>query len=331
MPIALAQIPEVVRAIALACLVIAAAGAACSEHLPAAVLPSDDGGSGEDAGPLESTPPAIVPPAKRVNASSSPVVFDALRGGVWTANGDVGTVSYVDPDTRTLVQEIPVGGDVTSVGLSPDGAWIAAVDRAGGTLTLIDAESRVVRRTIPLGSHPRACVWDPANPRWVYAVVEDDGTMDVVDRTLGEIAATIPVGRLPSGLAVSATQTDVFVTHRIDGDVTVVDLGTRTVGADVALADEPFTADTVPNGKPLGFESLAITADGRRAWIPHELLAPTHPIVFDETLFPAISVIDVVERAEVQTNPNSQNIDGRKNLFDAIELFGPDGQPEVFS
>ena len=325
------------RAIAFACLAavcvgLGAVGAACNEHFPAAVLPPDDAGPSE-SGPLEPSPPAIIPPAKRVNASSSPVVFDALRGGVWTANGDVGTVSYLDVDTgaRGLVQEIPIGTNITSVALSPDGAWVAAVDRAGGSVTLVDAESRIARRTIPLGSHPRACVWDPANPRWLYVVVEDDATMDVVDRTLGQIADTVPVGRLPSGLAVSATQTEVFVTHRIDGDVTVVNLGTRTVGADISLADEPFTADTVPNGKPLGFESLAITADGRRAWIPHELLAPTHPIVFDETLFPAISVIDVVEQVEIQTNPNSANIDGRKNLFDAIDIVGPDGQPDVFS
>lgn len=331
----LAQIPTVLRTLAFACLAavsvaVAAAGAACSEQFPAAVLPADDGGVPE-GGPLESSPPAIIPPALRVNASSSPVVFDALRGGVWTANGDVGTVSYVDPDTRTLVQELPVGTDITSVALSPDGAWIAAVDRAGNSVSLIDAEARVIRRTIPLGSHPRACVWDPANPRWVYVVVEDDGTMDVVDRTLGQLVDTIPVGRLPSGLAVSATQTQVYVTHRIDGDVTVVDLGTRTVGIDIPLADEPFTADLVPNGMPLGFESLAVTSDGRRAWIPHELLAPTHPLVFDETLFPAISVIDLVEQVEVQTDPNSANIDGRKNLFDAINIIGPDGQPDVFS
>jgi DNA-binding beta-propeller fold protein YncE len=326
------------RAIAFACLgaacvALAAVGAACSQRFPSAVLPPDDAGPTEDGGPLEPSPPAIIAPGKRVNASSSPVVFDALRGGVWTANGDVGTVSYVDPDTRALVQEIPVGTDITSVALSPDGAWLAAVDRAGGSVTLLDAEARVVRRTIPLGSHPRSCVWDPANPRWLYVVVEDDGTLDVVDRTLGQIADTIPVGRLPSGLAVSATQTEVYVTHRIDGDVTVVDLGTRTVGAHVALANEPFTADTVPNGMPLGFESLALTPDGRRAWIPHELLAPTQPIVFNETLFPAISVIDLDAQAEVQTNPNAIGgaIDGRKNLFDAINIPGPDGQPDVFS
>jgi predicted CXXCH cytochrome family protein len=273
----------------------------------------------------------MVPAAQRVNASSSPVVFDPLRGGVWTANGDVGTISYVDPDKRTLVQEVAVGTDVRSIALSPDYAWIAAVDRAGGSVALVDAESRTVRRTIPLGSHPRACVWDAADPRWLYVAVEDDGTVAVVDRTQGQVVVTISVGRIPAGLAVAASRQELYVTHRIDADMTVVDLAQRTVAADVGLADEPFSAFLTPNGKPFGFESLAVTPNGQRTWIPHELLAPTHPFVFDETLFPAISVVDLVERTEVQTNPGSAAIDGRKNLFGAINLFGPDGQPDVFS
>lgn len=336
MAASLAQIPGVLRSVFLAglaafVLAVGAAGAACSQHYPAPDVAAEDGGSGDDSGPLESAPPGIVPPSQRLAASSSRVVFDALRGGVWTANGDVGTLSYVDPDARVLVEEVSIGQDVTSVALSPDGAWIAAVDRSGGTLSLVDAEARVVRRVLTVGSHPRACVWDPANPRWVYVAVEDDGVVDVVDRTLGEVVGSIPVGRLPSGLAVSPVQTQVYVTHRIDAEVTVIDLSTRTVGTQIGLADEPYSADLVPNGKPLGFESLALTANGRRAWIPHELLAPTHPIVFNETLFPAISVIDLYEQVEVPTNPNSPNIDGRKNLFDAINIIGPDGQPDVFS
>lgn len=324
------------------CLALAVAGAACSEHFPQPVQAAADAEveANEEPGALESSPPALIPAADRLNVSSSPVVFDALRGGVWTANGDVGTVSYVNPDTRTLVQEIPVGQDLRSIALSPDFAWIAVVDRAGGTVSLMDATARVVRRTLAVGSHPRACVWDPANPRFLYVAVEDASNVTVIDRTLGVVTATIPVLRLPSGIAASAGSQEsdggssppqLFVTHRIDGDVTTIDTSTLTVIADVPLADEPFSGPLVPNGKPMGFESLAILPNGHRAWIPHELLAPTHPIVFDEVLFPAISVIDTVLLTEVQTDPNSANIDGRKNLFDAIDLIGPNGQPEVFS
>jgi DNA-binding beta-propeller fold protein YncE len=325
----------VLRPIALACVgalgvALAVVAAACSEHFPPTIAATDDAGP-VDGGQLEPEPPAIIAPAQRLNASSSPVVFDPLRGGVWTANGDVGTISYVDPDTRTLVQEVPIGQDIRSIALSPDFVWIAAVDRGGGTVTLVDAYSLAIVRAIPVGSHPRACVWDSANPRWLYVSVEDDAVVVVVDRTLGQVVDSIPVLRVPAGLAVSATLTEVYVAHRIDADVTIIDLSRRAVSADVTLADEPFTAPLVPNGKPFGEESLALVANGARAWIPHELLARTQPIVFNQTLFPAVSVIDVVEQTEVITNPASPNIDGRKNLFDAINLIGPDGQPEVFS
>jgi hypothetical protein len=309
---------------------LASFAAACSESFPAYPAPAIDAGSAA-GGPLEAQPPDIVPPESRANASSAPVAFDPVRGGVWTANGDVGTISYVDPAARKVVQEIPVGQDVRSIALSPDGVWIAAVDRDGAAVSLVDAASRSVRRTIALGIHPRACVWDAANPRWLYVTEEEDGAVVVIDRTLGVIDGTIAVGRRPAGLAVSASRRELYISHRIDAEVTIVDLHDRAVVRQVPLADEPFSTLAVPNGKPLGFESIALTAGGDYIWIPHELLAATHPIVFNETLFPAISVVDVADRVEQQTDPNSADIAGRKNLFDAIAIQGPNGQPDVFS
>jgi hypothetical protein len=308
----------------------AAFASACQEHFP--TVPTDDAGA--IIAPLELQAPAIVPPDSRTNASSSPVVFDPLRGGVWTANGDVGTISLVDVDARRVIAETgAIGQDIRSIALSPDATWIAAVDRGAATVTLIDANTLQPRRVIPLGTHPRACVWDAANPRWLYVTVEDDGAVVIVDRTLGEIAATIAVGRLPSGLAVSAERRELYVTHRIDGDLTIIDLHDRTVAAHVPLADEPFSDPSTPNGKPFGFESLAITPDGSHAWVPHELLASTHPLVFNQTLFPAISVVDLGGRVEQQTNPYdfSGAIAGRKNLFDAITLQDASGQPAILS
>ncbi len=311
---------------------IAAFAGGCGGGTPAPGVKAE-AGAPVALGPLEAEPPAAIPPEARQNASSSPVVFDRLRGGVWTANGDVGTLSYVDIEARRVVREVAVGSaaDVRSVALSPDAQWVAAVDRAGGAVALVDAESGEVKRTLTLGGHPRAAVWDAANPRWLYVAVEADGAVAVVDRTLGVVQSSIDVGRQPSGLAVSARARELYVTHRIDGKVTVVSLPEGVAVADVPLADEPFVAMGVPSGKPFGFESLTLTPDGTRAWIPHELLAPTHPFAFSQTLFPAISVVDLVVRAETPSDPNSATVEGRKNLFAAINLPGRTGQPEVLS
>jgi YVTN family beta-propeller protein len=318
--------------------VVLANASACSERYPLEAPPADGGAPVADASepPLEKTPPAVVPEDKRVDVSSSPVVFDPLRGGVWTANGDAGSVSYVDVDARAIVQEIPVGKEITSVALSPDARWIAAVDRASGTVAFIDAEARVARRTIAVGSHPRAAAWDAADPRWLYVAEEDDGAVAVIDRMAPAVVRHVPVGRIPSGVAVSRLRRELYVTHRIDGRVSIVPLdGPSDVTpalVEVTLANEPQTGDPkVPNGRPFAFESLAWAPDGKRAWLPHQLFAPAHPFQFQSVIFPAVSVVDLAARAEVVTDPAAGTTAGRKNLFAAINVLDTTGNASVMA
>ncbi len=266
-----------------------------------------DAGHGEDAtapeaaaplAPLEARAPGLIPFSKRKDSVSTPVVFDTQRGGVWTANGDVGSVSYVDIDVghQRLVQEIPVGTDVTSVAVSPDFKWVAAVDRGGAGVALIDPYRRRVSRLIKTGTHPRAAVWDAADPRWLYVALEDDDAVGVIDRTLGVYSGTVPVGRLPAGLAVSRLRREHNVSHRIDGKVTTLAIADREEASgghdadsgpdsgvearaarallsfdrDVVVADQTPNADPkVPQGKPFAFEGMAWTADGNLMWLPH--------------------------------------------------------------
>jgi YVTN family beta-propeller protein len=361
--------------LALAIASAAVAAASCDSY-PVFVV-KDDGGSDAEAGkpdamgadaalgPLESKPPFEIPAAKRLDATSSSLAFDALRGGIWTANGDIGSVSYVDIDEghQRLVQEIPVGKDIRSVALSPDFLWVAAVDRDGAQVALIDPAHREVRRLIPTGTHPRAAVWDAANPRWLYVVLEDANAIGIIDRTAGTYAATVPVGRLPAGVAVSRLRPELYVTHRIDGFVTPLAISgnvaesapadggtapdaavprgrvsppTLTPGPNVIVSDQPADPTlTNPQGKPFGFEGMAWTPDGNFMWLPHELMAPTHPFQFTETLFPAISILDFSSGGglEVQTDPNDPNgiIAGRKLLFGAINLPDVEGNTQIVS
>jgi DNA-binding beta-propeller fold protein YncE len=301
--------------------------------------------------PLESHPPPEIPTKKRLDATSTSVVYDALRGGVWTANGDVGTVSYVDIDSghQHIVQEMPVGKDIRSVALSPDFEWVAAVDRDGAEVALIDPYTRRIARMIPTGTHPRAAVWDAADPRWLYVALEDDDAVGIIDRTLGTYAATVSAGRLPSGLGVSRIRRELYVSHRVDPFVSTLSIGDSkktkagspaapalALEYQIKLANQPADKDpTVPQGEPFGFEGMAWTADGNQLWLPHELLARRQPFVFNQTLFPAISVVAFTSGAgmEVLTNPNDPNgiIAGRKLLFGAIDLPDAQGNTQIVS
>ena len=291
--------------------------------------------------PLEPSPPSPIDARDRQDSASSTVIFDRLRGGVWTANGDVGTITYADIAKQAVVREVPIGTSVTSVALSPDFTWIAAVDRTGATVSLVDATSGQVRRSIPLGTHPRAAVWDAWDPRWLYVSLEDDGAIAVIDRTLGVLHHTVPVGRLPAGLAASRLRDELAIAHRIDGVVSVLplagvyapaDQGVPTI--DVPLAFQPVQSDDkLPSGTPFALESLAWTVDGHVVWAPHEILANHHPFQFQRVLFPAVSVVDLSARAEVQTDPASALgvIAGRKLLFGAINIPDAMGNTSVMS
>ncbi|HEX8791921.1 MAG TPA: multiheme c-type cytochrome [Polyangiaceae bacterium] len=320
-----------------------ALASACGQGTSAtssAVTP--EGGTGDSGpAPLEAAPPEPIPAGARRDASSSTVVFDRLRGGVWTANGDVGTVSYADVDHQKVIEEIPIGQDVTSVALSPDFAWIAAVDRRGSAVALVDATTGVVRRSIALGTHPREAVWDASDPRWLYVSLEDDGAVAVIDRTLGALSHTVPVGRLPAGLAVSRLRHELAITHRIDASVTLLpldgvyspaDQGAPPIGVPLA-PQPPVVPDTTPNGAPFAFDTIAWDPGGAIAWLPHELLANRHPFQFQRVLFPSVSVVDLSARAEVQTDPNDPNgvIAGRKLLFGAINVPDAMGNTSVVS
>jgi hypothetical protein len=315
---------------------VALASACSSSHAGPSGAVGADAAASADAGPppLEPSPPEPVAPGARLDQASSPVVFDRLRGGVWTANGDVGSVSYADIVKQAVVFEVAVGKDVTSVALSPDGAWLAAVDRAGASVSLLEGATGKVARAIALGTHPRAAVWDAWDPRWLYVSEEDDGAIAIVDRTRGVLDHTVPVGRLPAGIASSRLRRELAVAHRIDGAVSILSLdgvyapadqGATPVDVPLAL-QPPVSDDTQPNGTPFALESLAWTADGDRLWVPHELLSNHHPFQFQRQLFPAVSVVDETHRAEVQTDPNDPLgvIAGRKLLFGAINI--PDAE-----
>ena len=315
------------------------AGASCSSS--PTTQPTIDAGFDAEAGlpPLEPSPPATIKSSDRKDATSSTVVFDALRGGVWTANGDVGSISYSDIDAQKVTAEVPIGKDVTSIALSADKKWVAAVDRESGTIALVLAETRTLERTIAVGSHPRAAVWDAWDPRWLYVSLEDDGAIAIVDRTRGVLDHVVSAGRIPAGLAVSRARHELVVSHRIDAKLTFVPLegvfAPADQGddlADVTLADQPAGAnDTVPSGRPFAFDSFALTPDGTTAWLPHELLSSFHPFQFQRVLFPAVSVVDLVQRAEVVTSPGGPQISGRKVLFDAINVLDAQGNTSVVS
>ncbi len=310
--------------------------------LAAAVVFACEGSSPSNQGPpvtaseagvpmLESAFPAPIPKAQRQTASSSSVAFDRLRGSAWVANGDVGTLTEIDVDLGKAKAEIALSGVIGDVCISPDGAFVAAVDRAG-FLDLVYADTHKIATRILIGTRPRGCVFDTNDPRWLYVATEEG--IAIVDRTLGVLSKIVAAGRLPVGLAMTKNARTLVVSHRIDATVSLFDMSVASpTRVDVSLADSPRTDPKVPNGHPFAFEGVTIDPTDGFAWLPHQLLSATHPFQFQSVIFPSVSAIDLTMKVEVETDPNDPNgaIAGRKNLFDAINILEPTGDTMVFS
>ncbi len=115
--------------------------------------------------------------------------------------------------------------------------------------------------------------------------------------------------------------------------MTLVERSTLSVVANVSLADSPANTDPKKSqGRPYGFEGLAWTPDGSELWLPHMLYSGSHPIQFQSTVFPAVSVVDVAELREVTNQGAAKNkFPGRKELFEAINVLDATANTEVVS
>jgi DNA-binding beta-propeller fold protein YncE len=282
--------------------------------------------------PLED-PPAAIPEASRVAVSASVAFWDRQRSGVWTANGDAGSISFFDPASSRVLHEIVTGGNLTSIALAPDGRWLAAVDHESAAVLLVDPDGGSIVRRVAVGSHPRSLLFDPAEPQWLYVTIEDDDTVAVIDRSHASVAGSIGVGPLPTALGASSSRRELVVIGRTDAHAQIVSTETREITGAIALGDSASLTDPKqPQGRPYGFEGVAFAPDQATLWVPHMLYSGSHPIQFQSTVFPAVSVLDLVARSEITNEGAAKNkFPGRKMLFDAINVIGDTGEARVVS
>ena len=118
--------------------------------------------------------------------------------------GDLGGhgVTVVDLATNAVVTTIDVGGPVRfAIATDPaNGRVFAATDTAPGRLSVIDASTNTVARTVTVGSYPSHIA--PASASTVY--VSDLGSNDLATVDPGTGATTfLATGANPAGLAVA--------------------------------------------------------------------------------------------------------------------------------
>ena len=234
---------------------------------------------------------------------------------LFVVNPDSGSVSAIDTAAETTLDEIVVGRDPRILAFSPDGHHLYVTSRASATLTILDTQPFSIRTKLRVGPEPYGVVVAP-NDHLVYVAASGADRIDVVDTELAQVVDTIPVQPRPKGLALSHDGTRLYVTHFLSGTVSVIDLTSRSVLAVLSTGPESNMA-----------QRIVLHPTTNRAYLPHirSNVSNPHPL-FDTTLFPVVSVIDLVTNQHLLTDRLELSVVDRPVNLPFDLTFSSDGQ-----
>ena len=201
---------------------------------------------------------------------------------VFVVNPDSGSVSALDTVSATTLDEILVGRDPRSLALELDSQRLHVTNQASATLSILETHPLTRHATLRVGPEPYGVVADPTS-RFVYVAATGADRIDVVDAELVEVVDTIAVQAQPKGLAIAGDGAWLYVTHELSGAVSVIDLAERRVLQVIATGPESNRA-----------QRIVLHPTTNRAYLPHMRSNVSNPhLLFDTTLFPVLSVIDL--------------------------------------
>lgn len=129
------------------------------------------------------------------------------------------TVSLVSVNERSLIAEITVGTDPRGVSFSPNDRQALVVNRADGTLSVIDVASQAVTATYPVGILPYSVV--TTHDQIAYVTLQATNEVIQINYQTGEILARIPTAPMPTGLTLWGDNM-LYVTHLWTGEISLI-------------------------------------------------------------------------------------------------------------
>jgi len=214
----------------------------------------------------------------RAATKATTVLYDDQRERVWCVNPDNDTISCVDHLRGVLLMELIVGKEPRSIALADDRSlWVT--NEEAWSISVIDADSGEGIATIelPFACRPFGVAHAPDGNTYVTTL----GTNEVLrfDTETRELTGRVRADGGLRGLAVSGDGRTIlatrFVSPQEHGELVVLnaeafdDLSSETAVAFVQPLVENPGPDTRLDGRgvPNHVADVAITPDGRRAWI----------------------------------------------------------------
>jgi YVTN family beta-propeller protein len=202
---------------------------------------------------------------------SATLAVDATR--LVVVNEDSGSLTIIDTPTRSKVAEIAVCTTPRTVALDGDVAFVPCAD---GRIARVELESMRVD-VAEAGVEPFGVIADGSR---LFVTDHGASSVRVLDTSLG-LLATIATDEYPRGLAFDPAARRLYVTHFRSGNVSVIDVDALRV---VAV----WTAGTDANLS----QSIALARGC--AYLPQTRSnASNRALLFDNTVFPVVNVVDL--------------------------------------
>ncbi len=244
--------------------------------------------------------------------SSSPIIYDSVRKRVYSANQDNDTVTSIDAEALVKLAELPVYRRPEALALSPEGKlWVVHQDDYA--VAVVDPERFEIERgfRLPYASQPIGLAFSPTGDA-AYVSLMALGKVLKLDPSSGAVTGECEVGPRPRGIAVSHDGREVYVTRFISsdtaGEVVKLDAAAMQVAARIALPLDTQTMDGPQGarGLPNYLFSVALTPDGRQAWVPGKKdnvlrgqFRDGQKLTHDTTVRPLVSILDVQAAQEL--------------------------------
>jgi uncharacterized protein len=200
-----------------------------------------------------------------------------------------------------------------AIGVNPKTQKVYAVNRSGGTVTVIDSSGHRAG-SVRVGTEPGVIAVNPLTNK-IYVGNSGTGTVSVIDGTTDKVTATVKVGELPYVVAVNPATNKVYVSRTFSNTMTLIDGPTNvtsTMKAGIqadAIAVNPLTNKMFL----VNYESNALTViDGASektsaiAVAPHHwgigINPATNKIYLGTTGESSVTVIDAINNAARSLN-----------------------------
>jgi YVTN family beta-propeller protein len=172
------------------------------------------------------------------------LALSADRTRLYSSNMGSGSVSAFDFKTGAKIKDIPTGKECEGVGVSPDGRWVWAGNRAEDTISIIDTRSLEVVKRITSPGFPYRVQFTPDGTRALVPHAQASSLV-VGDVATQAVVKSIPLGMTkvdkPStaGVFPHPDNRHAFVTVRNDNSMLVLDLTTGETLGRVEVQSSP--------------------------------------------------------------------------------------------